>query len=150
MNFKIHLIIVVLLIGAVFTGWQYMLHRQQLSESAQSQPASDWFIRIYRANYGLNCNDASSATASSEYADSRNNLRPIREDNALKEISNLCNGRAACALMVTNELFALDPAPGCRDKTLEVEYRCFSYDKPRKVSAKYNARLAIDCREPVK
>ena len=62
----------------------------------------------------------------------------------LYSISNLCNGKNKCDILIDSNALGGDPLPTCGYKILEIEYRCFTIDRIRKASAN-DGVLTIDC-----
>lgn len=106
---------------------------------------SPYYITISNATYGYNCKDTEARAAASGTVDPfASGLPPIRRNNVLTKVSDLCNGKPSCGITVNSDVLGGDPAPGC-GKELEVEYRCFSYDRPRMEKKTEATRLEIDC-----
>ena len=115
-------------------------------------PDSDRFIQIAKANWGFNCNrfieQYNQAVEAQKKIDPYNTQKlvdPVRQNNVLLEISNQCNGKVTCQIAADPKALG-DPYRNCR-KFLEVEYRCFSFDRPWPVTAEQGTTLTIDCRE---
>lgn len=101
---------------------------------------SPYVIQIENASYGLNCNQQK--TSSDPYAQS--GPKKIEKNNVLSAVSAQCTGKVSCSFAVDPTVLGLDPAPGC-GKKLDVDYRCFSYDRPWKASGDDFETMSIDC-----
>lgn len=147
MTFKIHLIIVSFIIVIVYVTWQLMSSHVRTA-STPTQTESQYSISIIHASWGLNCkniNTDNNATSYEGYAATGTTTKDmLRADNALAKVSELCNGKLQCSITVKADAIGFDPAPTCQDKLLEVDYRCFSYDRPWNIKAS-NGALNIDC-----
>lgn len=145
MSFKIHLLIICLIIAAVSGGWWFV--KSRAVPVAAPVVVQDRFIEIIHASWGLNCRslrlkETGKPQTSGAFA-SVEKRHPLSEDNVLQAISQLCNGKTQCgsqniALMVS------DPSPTCLNKELEIEYRCFEFDRPWHIRSKNNGFM-IDC-----
>lgn len=137
MNLKLHILasglFLLLIAGAlfVFGGWE------DRADTSADNPAMVRFIQVSRAGWGVNCNRAMALP------------EPVRDNNVLRAVSSLCNGKEQCRFAGSPGTFGFDPAKHCR-KILEVEYRCFEIDRSRTVVAEGNAPIVIDCREEAK
>jgi hypothetical protein len=134
MSFKVHLVIVSCIILAVYFAWQ-ILNANTPAPAATENSNSTYSITIAHASWGLNCQyngtSRTPATESDGFANSgTSQTNPLREDNILAKIAELCNGKLKCTIPNTSEALGADPAPACLDKEINVEYRCFSYDRP--------------------
>lgn len=136
MSFKTHLIIISAIIIAVFLSWQAM--HAPLEQTNVVEPESDnnkYRIIIAHATWGRNCND-------------RYNMpTEIKDDNVKDVVSRLCNSLSECKINVSSTLFVEDPFPECPDKMLEIEYRCFVYDRLRNAKSSFGS-LMLKCKEP--
>jgi len=152
MSFKIHLIIIVFIIFAVLISWHWMSDTPV--KIAVPQPETSRFsIIVVHASWGLNCmyvNDGTNTPpdAFAPSAQNPNSGKP-HEDNVLEKVSELCNGKSQCSLPVNSSALGLDPSSGCMDKALEIEYRCFSYDRPWTARSS-SGTLHIDCEKTAK
>jgi hypothetical protein len=153
MHFKYHVFIIVCIVTAVLGVWQMFLKAPEVVIAQTDAESGDQFIRIVRASYGLNCtnlnyvDEPNSVTSNLGYQTAKRPLSSIREDNVLLETSNACNGKIACQLTPGVNFPSLDPLPACKNKLLDVEYRCFSFDKPWRMQVKQNSVMTIDCRQ---
>jgi len=88
-------------------------------------------ITVSHASWGVGCHELISpnTTATRDpFAGSNDNK--IHPDNVLKAVAALCNGKPTCDVSIDPAVLGEDPLPNCAPKTLEIEYRCFSYDRP--------------------
>lgn len=150
MSFKIHLLVVSLIIAIVYGAWQVMyVNQQPIIVEAPAQQGDGKSIQIIRASWGLNCSNTKfsqngGAESPTNYATENNPAPQIKENNILEVVGKLCNGQATCSISPTVEVLGPDPLPQCFDKQLEIEYRCFAFDRPWRVRGN-NAPLQIDC-----
>ncbi len=98
----------------------------------------DRFIQVHKASYGLNCN-----ARIRRYGNQ--NAEPVNPNNVLLDVSRICNGQETCTIEVKDTSFSKQFASGC-SKELEVEYRCFSWDRPWKAFGAPYEQMVIDCR----
>lgn len=149
MSFKLHLIIISCITVAVVLFWQLM-HSGALTP-ADTRPARPQYnLTITHASWGLNCrNLAIGATGQDAFARKPATENPLRDDNVLGAVGLLCNGKTECAINVDAATLGKDPAPDCANKVLEVEYRCFSYDRPWSVKTS-TGTLTLHCEQPSK
>lgn len=100
-------------------------------------------IRILKATWGANCRDK---TGSNMFGVGLGgDGYKVQENNVLEKIKQLCDNKAACKFRVTRKNMGIDdPASGCT-KNLEVQYRCFSYDKRRLKEVYEQKEFKITC-----
>lgn len=150
MSLRIHLIIVSFIILIVFAGWQWM----RPGAPDQAGGSSPYAIQIVRASYGLNClynygrAPAAATPDSLPAAENSADLPPLRENNVLERLSAFCNLKTRCPLKSDPAWLGFNPAPGCYNKQLSVEYRCFSYDRLRHKILEVNEASEIACAAP--
>jgi len=151
MNFKLHLTIIVCIVVAVLLAWQVMhLDIAATPETGPSKP--QYSLTVIHASWGLNCPNVVTSNNIPErdafvnkgVSDTNNKLR---EDNVLGVIAPMCNGNLECQIIADEANLGKDPAPDCSNKVLEVEYRCFSYDRPWKVKSS-TGTLSLKCEQP--
>ncbi len=105
----------------------------------------DRFVQIKSATWGQNCNGFLKDMQEQARKNNKPSTLPlVRQDNALRVVSTLCNGKESCSFSLTEQAMGFDPAPSCA-KTIEVEYRCFLTDLPHKISSEYSKSVYIDC-----
>jgi hypothetical protein len=143
MPFKIHLLIVSFIIGVVFLSWKWMSEIPQVSPQVAS-PSSAYSIIIAHASWGLNCRIRPSAAAAGDAYAGGSSSNPLRIDNVLVAVSEMCNGKVECSVPVSAQALGKDPAPECSEKMLDIEYRCFSYDRPWNAKGS-SGNVAISC-----
>jgi len=148
-SFKVHLIIISCIVIVVLLVWQFMPHSAAPvpDNAAMKQTYS---IAITHASWGLNCkNTAVNSDNSREaFLNKSGANNKLHADNVLSQVSHLCNGATSCNVKGDETTFGSDPAPDCNDKMLEIEYRCFSYDRPWNV--KSATTVNISCEQPAK
>jgi hypothetical protein len=148
MSFKIHLIIVSVIIVIVYLVWG--MTRSQPQTAALNQPDS-YTITVIHASWGLNCPVVVSNENVLDKAyvkKSGNNPSQPYTDNALNIVADLCNGQSECTIALSDELFSGLAPENCNDKKLTVEYRCFAFDRPWRAEASTaQGLLAISCQD---
>lgn len=148
MPFKVHLLIISCIIIVVLLAWQFMQFSASTAVKKIAEKPSHT-LSITHASWGLNCrNIAINSDASRDVFLNKNDPRSkLREDNVLAPVSRLCNGNVKCDINLGESDLGSDPVPDCGSKILEVEYRCFSYDRPWKVKSS-GAKLSLKCDQP--
>ena len=150
MPFRIHLVIVACIIASVYLIWEFM-HRATTAPQSPSARNIARMIAVTHASLGLNCRGmAIQNEAVPQDAFNGAGANPkLAEDNVFGAVSLRCNGRTECEIAVDDPGLGEDPAPECRPKVLEVEYRCFSYDRPWRVKAS-SGSVKLLCATPGK
>jgi hypothetical protein len=149
MSFKIHLIIVSVIIIAVYFAWQ-LTSRTNTPQPAviEQETASPYSITVIHASWGLNCRNSYVARTTPQkddpFAYKPGTESKLEEDNVLSIVSKLCDGKLKCTIPISPQALGGDPMPECGDKSLDVEYRCFSFDRPWLVQSSFKS-LDIDC-----
>lgn len=137
-NWKFHAIAlgtITLMIVIVFS----LTYKPKPTATDPNTPTSDRFIQIHSASYGLNCN------ARLKYRRPANGaVEEMMVNNVLLDVSRMCNGKVSCNIDVRDTSFSKKFPAGCA-KELEVEYRCFSWDRPWKVLGVPYELAVIDC-----
>jgi len=146
MPFKVHLIIVSIIIIAVYFAWQVMNYAS--IPTAASSSSTQYSISITHASWGLNCRNLTAASHDA-FTTAKPENSKLRPDNVFASISRLCNGQQQCDIPFDETTLGEDPAPDCNGKTLEIEYRCFSYDRPWNISVS-SGPLTLKCEPPAK
>ncbi len=112
---------------------------------APVEQIGDRYIQISKAHWGRNCNkflEGQNRQLERQGRPPRYEL--VRDNNALRVVSSLCNGKRTCELEATADALGIDPIPSCT-KMLEVEYRCFAFDRPWFKDVMEPESLTIDC-----
>jgi hypothetical protein len=148
MSFKSHLLIVTVIILVVYLAWGVTRAKPKAPEQAAA--VSAYTINIAHADWGLNCpvfaeSPNSLDKAYVKKAPSSTAGKP-QKDNALEIVKSLCNGKEACEFPVNDETFAGLVSQDCGEKKLEVEYRCYAFDRPWYARASAGM-LAITCED---
>ena len=148
MSFKLHLIIVSFIIISVYLAWQ-MMNAPAPAPQAETQGAT-YHISVIHASWGVNCrllaNIENGKPAENPYAAATDENK-LKVDNVLPVVSGLCNGKQSCDIPIDIQTLGDDPSPNCTIKMLEVEYRCFSYDRPRSEKI-IGTMLSLHCNAP--
>lgn len=144
MQFRTHLIIILCITAAIYGIW-YLLSQNQPVAVIQ-RGASPYSIHISRATWGLNCRQRYQvpSTSSDGFSADAAGGFSLTANNVLKQVGELCDGKPDCEIPTDALLIGKDPAPHCIDKELEVEYRCFSFDRPWRIRS-ISATTKIDC-----
>lgn len=106
--------------------------------------SSPYTITIERASWGANCHIALTDKNNNSYLKSDDANNVVKENNVIEAVSQLCNGKAKCDILISPNTLGADPFPACMYKILQVEYRCFTVDRLRKIQATEGV-LVIDC-----
>ena len=133
MNFKIHLIIISAIILALYTALQF--RPEPTAENPiimATQDNGDFAISVAGATWRGNC-----PPLDPEKTSNRNNV--------LTRVVELCNGKSECNIPLNVATLGYVTEDSCPDRMLEVEYRCFSYDKLWNASS-YVKSLTINCK----
>ena len=147
MNFKIHLIIVSIIIIAVYFSWQISMRMDSAQQTVvQQENDSPYKISIISASYGLNCDSMYSSDPQPQdpYAFKKQSNAKSKKNNVLDMISKACNDKLQCTIIVKPELLGGDPDPNCGGEALEIEYRCFSFDRLW-TARSTRENIVIDC-----
>ncbi len=127
------------------------------------QQTTDRYIQIYSASWGLNCANYIAQEnqrlqqlrlrpadleklAPEERPQSLDPLPPVTRDNVLKIVGEKCNNSIACSFDASSDNLKLEPLASCY-KHLEVEFRCFAFDRLRHLKVNQSETLTIDCKE---
>lgn len=150
-NIKFHIIAMSVIIGVTVLIF-LLMGRLSGSDNNVQQPdivTSDRVIFISKASWGLNCNK----TYDLRLKQLRRLKQPMPEgfervqpNNVLLAVSKYCNGKKTCTFQPSDEAFGIKKPSSCR-KALDVEYRCFSYDRIWKKSAPARTDITIDCND---
>lgn len=141
MSFKIHLVVVACIITAVYMIWELM-HLGGTPPQTVDQRGIPHMIAVTHASLGLNCRNmaiSNDATPHDAFSNGKSANTKLVEDNVFPAISLKCNGLTECVFALDDPDLGEDLAPDCNPKTLEIEYRCFSYDRPWIVKASSGA-----------
>ena len=138
MNLKLHLAaisIIVLLLVAVYI----------FSNRGTGEGNTPIALEVVNASYGLNCLAQQPAQGSEPNAIYKDESTPaVRKNNVLVAVSRLCNGQPTCQFEVNESNLGSNPNPTCY-KELEVDYRCFSYDRLRSAETAENNIISLSC-----
>lgn len=143
MPFKTHLMIISLIALAIFVAWRIFSYSSVDSSPVAAAP-SLYSIHISHASWGLNCRYRYRDSFYDDGFADDGNADELIPDNALAAVRALCDGKPSCQIPVGSQLVGRNLAPECATKQLEVEYRCFSYDRPWRLR-KTSGILSIDC-----
>ena len=144
MSFKTHLLIVSLIIISVMIFWSLLPKIDHIDRPENSAPIARRII-ISHASWGMNCNPyLLENTINTNNMRKKNLKTAYTKDNIFKEISLQCNGKLTCDINAANPWLKHDPQPECTPKSLEIEYRCFSFDRPWRTSTT-GGSITLDC-----
>lgn len=150
---KFH-IIALAIICIVITAL-YMLIGPGSKPAKKPNEGGDFAIEIYSATWGLECNpyiqDANSQPKPVEKDENgmpvvQHPLKLVEPNNVLEVVGNACNGQIRCDITPTAQTLGVDPMPSCA-KTLNLSYRCYSYDRLWNVSIGQGVTTTVDCNE---
>ncbi len=151
MSFKAHLLIVSAIILVVYLVWDW--NHSGPAPSVASVVQSPYTITVNHASWGLNCPVFATANNVLDKAyvkKSGGDASHPTTDNALQIVSSICNGSPDCGIALADDTFPGMAPATCQDKKLEVEYRCFSYDRPWHAEAMSSTgALVISCSDKV-
>lgn len=153
MESKNHIILVIMVALIALLVWQFIPKQQPVVEVAAEDPADDGhYIRIHSASWGLNCPVRTDGTTSNDSMLAPDTpVMQLKRDNVLSLISKKCNGKNECEVFNTPSTFNADddknPDRNC-DKQLEVEYRCFTFDRLWKKVIEHRKTGKITCVAP--
>lgn len=146
MNLKFHLIVstvfLLLIIGVLFV----FSIKEKPQEAVDANAPGGRFIQIAKATWGKNCNSQIEALHQSNAMAEDGVPLPeiVRDNNALRIVSSLCNGKDQCQFAVDPAVLGFNPMAKCR-KAIEVEYRCFDIDRSKTVTSEDRGVVAINC-----
>lgn len=151
MNLKIHLLIIVIIITALYFAKSFLDSLPKTApETAKLEEVSKYHISIVRASWGLNCLEMARYIRQDNEKNDIYSQKPkidlsrIVENNVFAEVSNICTDKPSCTISNNTSMLGEDPMPVCGNKYIQVEYRCFDIDKLR--GARTNSEtLTIDC-----
>lgn len=146
MSFKIHLLIVTFIILAVTIIWEFKPDAVQLTDQGDNGEISRRII-VNHASWGLNClqyDIESSNRVKTPYRTKESKNKGIFKDNAYKAVALACNGELECEVRASDEIISPEPEPNCQPKSLDIEYRCFSYDRPWRVQTE-GGTVKLEC-----
>jgi len=135
----------VIAIGLYVVIQLFMTNKPPSAQPSQTLVISPYAISIYTASWGLNCREFTKNGADTEYNTTNNaDIDKLRENNVLYQLSKICNGKPSCNIAVSPTMLGEDPMPSCGYKELQIEYRCFSVDRLRKIKTDESS-VIIDC-----
>lgn len=121
----------------------------QKQQVVVQEPVGSHFITIWEGSWGVNCNErqrrASRFGSRSSSTPEPPRMPEVKMNNVKDVIGKLCNDKMKCQFIADVETLG-NPAPnsGCRP-VLDLVYRCFSFDRPWRVSANMGGTVSIDC-----
>ncbi|MCI5049593.1 MAG: SUEL-type lectin domain-containing protein [Rickettsiales bacterium] len=146
-NMKFHIMAVSMMITAAIIVFLVAGNKEQIAaEAGISGVDPNKVIDIHSATWGENCNYVLDLKRK-DYA--RRNLPTdgldnMERNNVLHKMKELCGGKFTCQIKATPKVLENKKHPSCR-KRLDVEYRCFAYDRLWQVKAAMGENLVIDC-----
>lgn len=132
---------------AVFAFVKLSEDRPTLVEELQQSGSPGRVINIVHASWGLNCNHVLTIKRQDNQRRGlpTDKLTDMKRDNVLTVVQELCDDRSTCHFTATPSRLKNSRYPRCA-KTLEVSYRCFSYDRLRSITVRDGDKVEIDCR----
>lgn len=148
MAFKIHLIIISVVIVIIYLGWRVHVN-SVVAPEAQTITKTSYNISVIHASWGLNCPvyaGEASNTLDQAYVQGKSNANANKPsaDNVLKQVSELCNGKEKCDITASADVFGDILPKDCTERQLDVEYRCHAFDRPWRDQSS-SGNLEIDC-----
>lgn len=144
MSFKIHLLIVAVIIIGMYAITQFFIAKPGASPVIHAASLSPYIISIERASWGANCQSPFSENNGSDNSSKSSNQLKNMDNNVLYNVSQLCNAKSKCDIPIDQNFLGQDPLPSCGYKKLSVEYRCFSVDRLHKQEEREGI-MRIDC-----
>lgn len=146
MSFKVHLIIICAIIVMIYVAMQ-IIGKQEAPAPVAAPKASKYKISVISASWGLNCLDydywGDDTPKRDVFANSPENNKP-QENNILSRVQALCEGKKSCKFKAEEETLGPQPVKNCRDAEIQIEYRCFSFDRPWNIQT-MDKDIEIDC-----
>ncbi|MDX1974472.1 MAG: hypothetical protein SFT92_02225 [Rickettsiales bacterium] len=155
MFFKVHLLIISVVIIITYFVWQFMagIAVQSMTNKAPAaktvQQTSGYQVIAVNASWGLNCKKSLELwqqETGKTYADYENYAKSFAPNNVLEAVKFHCNGKQICQFDVNDQSLGPDPAPSCM-KELSIVYRCFSYDRAKSLVS-HGEPVTINCAQP--
>lgn len=143
MTNKQHIVVIFVMVIVISLLWRLVVEVTKEETPMVEQRTTPYNIEIVNASYGLNCQYRMSREQSGGFVDPNQNR--VRKNNALRAVSDACNGKEKCSVMVTDDLVGGQISQTCSYARLEVEYRCFSFDRPWATYGYNGSSLEIDC-----
>lgn len=134
----------------------YFLTQPKHVPAVANQPLlGDRYIQVYNATWGEECNpyiDANAANTPMKKDDQGMLIAPklpqrVEPDNVLPVISDGCNGKLTCEMVVNSKTMGVEPMESCF-KQLKVSYRCYAFDRLWTKTVRQGEKLVIDCNDP--
>src|SRR4051812_37845394 len=99
MSFKVHLLIISVIILMVYVGWMF-LNREPTLVATRLVNAPKQQITVVHASWGMNCLRSTGAAATPSAVNdayvSKDAKNKLHEDNVLATVAKLCNGQTEC------------------------------------------------------
>ncbi len=145
-NTKTQLIIapiMLLILGVVYFSAETDEASAAISEHKQN--SNSHFIQISEATFGANCDgERTFRTIGDDGAVMPSRIINIKPNNMLKTVSKMCNNKSSCEFETSAKSIGHVDSGKC-DKKLFVSYRCFQIDKLRKINARSQDNIEINC-----
>lgn len=142
-NMKAHLIATAIVVIIAFVGLKYFDSQDKKPVANSGDDA--YFIQIYSASYGENCNGSDEYEKRDENGVRKKVTLSFKRNNRLGRVSDLCNEETSCVFDVNATTLGKLKSYSC-DPALKVKYRCFRIDKLQTTHLMKNDTIKIDCR----
>lgn len=150
MESKNHILLVFMVGLIVLLMWQFM-PKPEAPPEEQIEETIDTgdYVRIHSASWGLNCIDPAAQGHTDALLAKDDKVMKLRRDNVLSFVSKQCNGKDSCEVMNSPATFDAsddkNPQKNC-EKDLEIEYRCFTFDRLWKKVSGHREPVKIECK----
>jgi len=130
---------------AVAVVGAFMFFDSKDYSAGNTKHTNPYFIQIYSASYGINCNGSNEYAKPNEEGVREKVTVSVRRNNRLGRVSEFCNEEATCEFKVGKKTLGSVNTYAC-EPGLEVKYRCFRMDKLQTVRQIRGRKIGIDCR----
>lgn len=149
MESKNHILLVVMVGLIIMLLWQFVPKQEApVVDDPVESIDTGHYIRIHSASWGLNCIAPSTSSADDALLAKDDKVLKLRRDNVLGLVSKKCNGKETCEVMNSPATFDAsdekNPNKNC-EKILEIEYRCFTFDRLWKKTSGHREAVKIEC-----
>ena len=143
-NLKAHLISAAIIIPISYFVLSFIGAEKQQEVEVVEQ-ANPYFIQVYGASYGANCNGQKEYLPADENGVRKPVVVKVDRNNRLRKVSEHCNEESICKFGVNSGTMGKVDTYDCKP-ALEVEFRCFRVDKLQRVYVPSGDDAELDCR----
>ena len=160
-QWKFHAMAILIICGVISLVFAYM--QTQQPKAVPAAPGSDRAIEMVSATWGNNCREM---IAKENERRLRLRLRPqdleqlhpddrpkstdpmtqVTPDNVLPTLRELCDGKLTCEFIANAMVLKNEPHEACF-KHLNLQYRCFAFDRLWRINVGQSDTVTIDCHE---